>query len=131
MKVGIRKPSIKRSIKARTTGKLKRQIKKSVNPFYGKKGMGLVNDPKKAVYNKVYNKTTVGVNDLIKTSHTSPKSHTKYSDVEMFFACLFGGWFGLHKFMEKKIGMGFIYMFTVGLCGIGWIVDCCIYGSRM
>ncbi|UYO64727.1 hypothetical protein LNN31_19010 [Acetobacterium wieringae] len=64
MKVGIRKPSIKKSVKARTTGKLKRSVKKTVNPLYGKKGMGLVNDPKKAVYNKVYSKTTIGVNSL-------------------------------------------------------------------
>ena len=65
MKVGIRKPSIKRSVKARTTGRIKREIK-SVNPLYGAKGMGLVNDPKKAIYNKVYNKTSVGVPDVAK-----------------------------------------------------------------
>ena len=73
MKVGIRKPSIKKSIKARTTGKIKRKIKKTVNPLYGKKGMGLATNPKKAVYNKVYNKTTVGVGDIIKP-HS--KKHT-------------------------------------------------------
>lgn len=66
MKFGIRKPSIKKSIKARTTGKLKRKAKKAVNPLYGKKGMGVINDPKKAVYNKVYDKTSVGVSDIIK-----------------------------------------------------------------
>ncbi|MBN1077722.1 hypothetical protein [Clostridium botulinum] len=68
MKVGLRKPSIKKSIKARTTGKLKREIKRSINPFYGKKGMGCINDPKKAIYNKVYNKTTFGVKDIIDIS---------------------------------------------------------------
>ena len=65
MKFGVRKPSIKRSITARTTGKLKRTVKKTVNPLYGKKGMGYINDPKKAVYNKVYNKTTIGVRDIV------------------------------------------------------------------
>lgn len=45
----------------------------------------------------------------------------------IFLACLFGGWFGLHKFIEKKKGQGFLYLFTVGLCGIGWFVDCIIY----
>ena len=53
MKYGVRKPNIKKSIKARTTGKVKRQVKKAVNPLYGKKGMGIVNDPKKAAYNAV------------------------------------------------------------------------------
>lgn len=66
MKFGMRKPSIKRSIKARTTGKLKRAVKSSVDPTYGKKGMGLVKNPKKAVYNKVYKKTTFGLRDIFK-----------------------------------------------------------------
>lgn len=59
MKIGVRTPSLKKSLKARTTGRLKRQMKKAVNPLYGKKGMGLINNPKKAVYNKIYNKVTV------------------------------------------------------------------------
>lgn len=58
MKFGPRKPNYKSSIKARTTGRVKRSAKKAVNPLYGKKGMGWVNNPKKAAYNKVYNKTT-------------------------------------------------------------------------
>ena len=33
------------------------------------------------------------------------------------------GMFGVHKFMQKKIGMGLLYLFTGGLFGIGWIVD--------
>ena len=73
MKFGVRKPSIKRSISARTTGKLKRSVKKAVNPLYGKKGMGYINDPKKAVYNKVYNKTTVGVKDIINSNGSNSK----------------------------------------------------------
>lgn len=66
MKFGMRKPSIKRSISARTTGKIKRQVKKAVNPMYGKNGMGWVNDPKKAAYNKVYNKTSFSLWDVLK-----------------------------------------------------------------
>ena len=63
MKVGIRTPNIKKRIKARTTGKLKRKLKRSVNPLYGKKGMGFIKNPKKSIYNHVYKKTTV---DLFK-----------------------------------------------------------------
>lgn len=66
MKIGMRKPNLKKSFKARTTGKLKRKIKKSINPFYGKKGMGWITNPKKALYNKVYNKTTFSWVDLFK-----------------------------------------------------------------
>lgn len=40
-----------------------------------------------------------------------------------FLLCLFLGFFGAHKFYEGKTGMGFLYLFTFGLCGIGWIID--------
>ena len=41
--------------------------------------------------------------------------------------CFFLGVFGVHKFMEKKTGMGVLYLFTGGLFGIGWIIDCVKY----
>ena len=65
MKIGFRKPNIKRAIKARTTGRIKRSMKKATNPFYGKKGMGFVKNPKKAIYNKAYKKTTVGLSSEV------------------------------------------------------------------
>lgn len=77
MKVGFRTPSLKRSIKARTTGKVKRAVKKSINPLYGKKGVGLITNPKKSAYNKVYSKTTFGISDLVSglASSTKPKDN--------------------------------------------------------
>lgn len=66
MKIGIRKPSVKKSIKARTTGRAKRAVKSAVNPLYGKKGMGLITDPKKSIYNKVYKKTSFSIVDILK-----------------------------------------------------------------
>lgn len=66
MKFGMRTPSLKKSLKARTTGKMKRSVKKAIIPGYGKKGMGWVKNPKKAAYNKVYNKTTFSIWDLFK-----------------------------------------------------------------
>lgn len=71
MKVGPRKPSLKKSVKSRTTGKVKRQVKKSINPTYGKKGMGWINDPKKAAYNKVYNKTSFDAMDGLKNNSSN------------------------------------------------------------
>lgn len=66
MKIGMRKPSLKKSLKARTTGKAKRAVKKAVIPGYGKKGVGWLKDPKKAAYNKVYKKTTFSIFDIFK-----------------------------------------------------------------
>ena len=40
-----------------------------------------------------------------------------------FFLCLFLGFLGAHKFYEGKIGTGILYLLTVGLIGIGWIID--------
>lgn len=66
MKFGMRTPSIKLSIKARTTGRMKRAGKSSINPLYGKKDMGWIRDPKRAAYNKIYKKTTFSFWDLFK-----------------------------------------------------------------
>lgn len=43
-----------------------------------------------------------------------------------FLLCLFLGYIGAHKFYEGKVGMGILYLFTFGLFGIGWFVDCII-----
>lgn len=66
MKYGVRKPSLKKSISARTTGRTKRTIKKAVIPCYGIKGIGCVTNPKKAVYNKFYKRTTFSIYDIFK-----------------------------------------------------------------
>lgn len=66
MKFGFRTPSIKRSISARTTGRAKRAIKRAIIAGYGRKGMGLLTNPKKSIYNRVYRKTTFGLGDIVK-----------------------------------------------------------------
>lgn len=47
----------------------------------------------------------------------------KIANVPELVLCILLGYFGAHKFYEKKIGMGILYFFTLGLFGIGWIVD--------
>ena len=73
MKIGMRTPSLKKSLKARTTSKWKRQAKKAIIPGSGKKGVGWIKNPKKAMYNKVYHKTTFGLSDLFKPSKKRKK----------------------------------------------------------
>lgn len=66
MKFGMRKPSIKKSIAARTTERAKRAVKKALIPGYGKKGSGWIKNPKKAAYNKIYNKMSFSIWNLFK-----------------------------------------------------------------
>lgn len=66
MKAGMRKPSLKKFLKARTTGRVKRAVKATVNPFYGKKGMGFIKNPERSIKNSIYKKTTFSIWDLFK-----------------------------------------------------------------
>ena len=66
MKFGLRTPSFKKSFKARTSGRAKKAVKKALIPGYGKKGTGWIKNPKKATYNKVYNKTSFSIWDILK-----------------------------------------------------------------
>lgn len=66
MKIGMRTPSLNKSIAARTTGRLNRTVKRALIPGYGRKGMGWLRDPKRAAYNAVYRRTTFSVMDLFK-----------------------------------------------------------------
>ena len=66
MKFGMRKISPAKSLKARTTGRAKRAVKKALIPGYGRKGIGWFKNPKKAAYNKVYKKTSFSIFDLFK-----------------------------------------------------------------
>lgn len=80
MKFGFRTPSIKKSIKARTTGKIKRSIKKSVNPVYEKKGIGYIKNPEKALKNSLYHKTTIDITKTLK-SNASKNNHTTNNSI--------------------------------------------------
>lgn len=77
MKFGARKPNLKSSFKARTTGRLKRSAKRAIIPGYGRKGIGIVRNPKKALYNTVYKKTSI---DSLKSLKNPPKSSRKITN---------------------------------------------------
>ena len=57
MKFGFRIPSLTKRIAARTS--VKRVIRHNLG-LKAPRGMGWITDPKKALYNKVYNKTSRG-----------------------------------------------------------------------
>ncbi|MFJ5717658.1 hypothetical protein [Neobacillus sp. NPDC093127] len=63
MKFGMRKPSLKKRISARTS--IKRQIVHRAG-LKMPRGYGWLRNPKKYAYNKVYNRTTFDLFKLIK-----------------------------------------------------------------
>ena len=63
MKFGLRIPSIKKRLAARTS--LKRVIRHSVG-VKAPRGMGIITNPKRAIYNKVYNQTSISADKLAK-----------------------------------------------------------------
>lgn len=56
-----------------------------------------------------------------------PAAERDAAKLVTFVLCLFLGAFGAHKFYQGKIGTGILYLFTLGLFYIGWIVD--IFGT--
>jgi len=57
MKFGIRTPSLRKRIAARTS--LKRYVRHSLG-FKAPRGWGWLTNPRRAAYNRIYNRTTVG-----------------------------------------------------------------------
>ena len=63
MKIGMRKPSLKKRISARTS--IKRQVIHRAG-LKMPRGYGWVRNPKKFVYNKVYQRTTFDIFKVLK-----------------------------------------------------------------
>lgn len=63
MKFGIRTPSIKKRISARTS--IKRQVIHRTG-LKMPRGYGFLRNPKKALYNKVYNRTSFDIFKILK-----------------------------------------------------------------
>lgn len=121
----FRRRSVSKSIKARTTAKYKRRLKKAFLPGYGKKGAGVIKDPKRSMRNAIYHRTTIDTRDLgkKKTRKTSSKSSSDQSNENIgcgcamglvFFGAFVGQWIG------GSIGMtiGVIIMCIIAIFGM-------------
>lgn len=65
---------------------------------------------------------------LIAGVQNSNKNNTNVASSEKskftaLLLCLFLGGFGMHRFYVGKTGTGLVYLFTLGLCGFGILVD--------
>lgn len=68
----------------------------------------------------VINNANSNVNTNANAMAGLPRAKNKWV---AFLLCLFLGGLGAHKFYEGKILLGIVYIFTIGLLGIGWIID--------
>lgn len=50
-------------------------------------------------------------------------TENRKNSIISFILCLFLGYLGIHKFYEKNIKMGIIYLLSFGLFGFGWFAD--------
>ena len=62
MKIGIRNYSLSKRISSRTS--VKRYIRHNMG-IKMPKGTGIITNPRKAIYNKIYNKTTISFEQAI------------------------------------------------------------------
>lgn len=72
------------------------------------------------IINNTNTNTNTNTNQNINHIHAGGRPKNKWV---AFLLCLFLGVFGAHKFYEGKIGMGILYLFTMGLFGIGVVID--------
>src|SRR5689334_16516751 len=71
MKFGIRTPSLKKRIAARTSWK--RYVRHNLG-FKAPRGWGWLTNPKRAAYNRVYNRTTISADRLFSSSRRGKSS---------------------------------------------------------
>lgn len=74
MKFGFRKPSMRKRLAARTS--LKRYVRHSAG-VKAPRGWGWLTNPKKALYNRVYNRTTFGIEDMGKKTKRKKRSSSR------------------------------------------------------
>ncbi|CUM74734.1 TM2 domain [Blautia hydrogenotrophica] len=88
-------------------------------PKCGKQVESLKSDDK----NIIINNSASSSASAVSTSHVSIPRVKTCNKWVAFCLCLFLGFLGGHKFYEGKIGMAILYIFTLGLLGIGVIID--------
>ena len=103
MKVGIRTPSPTRSVKARTTGRIKRAAKSTYNPVYGMKGIGYLKDPERAIKNKIYHKMTYDPLSSMKKGMFSESKGVIVPIILFYIVAILSEAFAVFMFLSYRI----------------------------
>ena len=104
----FRKKSFSKSLSARLSGTPKRRLKKALIPGYGQKGMGWLH-PKKKLYNKVYNSTTIDPVKLFKSINNNSSTKVirhegKYIETKELEPADYPGHFSVSATVDQSTG---------------------------
>ena len=113
----FRKPSLKASFKARTTGRAKRAVKRAIIPGYGKKGTGFIKNPKRSMYNAVYHRTSI---DTLKTIKNKKRTTQGQGSQQSSSSCLW--WIFWIVILILCLANIHITLGILLVCGVVWLL---------
>lgn len=113
----FRKPSLKASFKARTTGRAKRAVKRAIIPGYGKKGTGFIKNPKRSMYNAVYHRTSI---DTLKPIKDKKRTTRNQENQQSSSSCLW--WIFWIVILILCLANIHITLGILAVCGVVWLL---------
>lgn len=113
----FRKPSLKASFKARTTGRAKRAVKRAIIPGYGKKGTGFIKNPKRSMYNAVYHRTSI---DTLKPIKDKKRTTQNQGSQQSSSSCLW--WIFWIVILILCLANIHITLGILLVCGVVWLL---------
>lgn len=113
----FRKPSLKASFKARTTGRAKRVVKRAIIPGYGKKGTGFIKNPKRSMYNAVYHRTSI---DTLKPIKNKKRTIQGQGSQQSSSSCLW--WIFWIVILILCLANIHITLGILLVCGVVWLL---------
>ena len=113
----FRKPSLKASFKARTTGRAKRAVKRAIIPGYGKKGIGFIKNPKRSMYNAVYHRTSI---DTLKPIKNKKRTTQGQGNQQSSSSCLW--WIFWIVILILCLANIHITLGILLVCGVVWLI---------
>lgn len=113
----FRKPSLKASFKARTTGRAKRAVKRAIIPGYGKKGTGFIKNPKRSMYNAVYHRTSI---DTLKPIKNKKRTTQGQGSQQSSSSCLW--WIFWIVILILCLANIHITLRILLVCGVVWLL---------
>ena len=113
----FRKPSLKASFKARTTGRAKRAVKRAIIPGYGKKGTGFIKNPERSMYNAVYHRTSI---DTLKPIKNKKRTIQGQGSQQSSSSCLW--WIFWIVILILCLANIHITLGILLVCGVVWLL---------